>query len=149
MIDASGSMFDRMDWLRPKLAAEIRRMQPYQKFGIIFYSDAPNGLPGGLVWTTPRAKSAALQFIEGVVCEGKADLLRAIRPALELKPELLILVTDRDVSRQTADAAGALVAASPTLLVACAYDAPSPTPNLKRLAGVSRGYFGCIPRGDD
>ncbi len=104
LVDRSASMIDTIDSLKKELKRSIDMLEPMQKFEIIFFSSGkPIEGPGnGLVWATTKNKQRYKKFIDSIRAEGQTDPQWALQRALQLKPDLIYLLTDGVFSEQIA-----------------------------------------------
>ncbi len=96
VIDRSASMIDTMDIVKRELKRSIYALKPVQKFHIIFFSAGlPLEGPGrGLIWATTRNKKLYERFIDRITPEGRTDPRLAVKRAIDLRPDLIYLLTD-------------------------------------------------------
>jgi hypothetical protein len=96
VVDRSASMTDTIRPLKNELKRSIRQLQPMQKFHVIFFSSGqPVEGPGkGLCWATDRNKRNYFEFINQIKSLGQTDPQWAIQRALQMKPDLIYLLTD-------------------------------------------------------
>lgn len=96
LVDRSASMIDVFYIVKRELKRSIYSLKPMQKFHIIFFSSGkPLEGPGGrLVWATSANKRLYSEFIDSVPVGGRTDPTTALRKAIELRPELIYLLTD-------------------------------------------------------
>ncbi len=104
LVDRSASMIDTIESLKRELKRSIDMLEPMQKFEIIFFSSGkPLEGPGNaLVWATTKNKQRYKKFIDSVRAEGQTDPRWALQRALQLKPDLIYLLTDGVFSEQIA-----------------------------------------------
>ncbi len=104
LVDRSASMIDTIEPLKRELKRSIDILEPMQKFEIIFFSSGkPIEGPGkALVWATTKNKERYKRFIDSIHAEGQTDPQWALQRALQLKPDLIYLLTDGVFSEQIA-----------------------------------------------
>jgi len=105
IVDRSASMIDSMEPLKRELMRSIRDLQPMQKFHIIFFSSGKpvEGPAKDLTWATDRNKANYAEFINGIKSEGQTDPQWAVQRALQMRPDLIYLLTDGIFSEKIAD----------------------------------------------
>ncbi len=104
LVDRSASMIDTIEPLKRELKRSIDMLQPMQKFQIIFFSAGRpvEGPANGLTWATTRNKQRYKKFIDSIKAEGQTDPRWALQRALQLKPDLIYLLTDGVFSEKIA-----------------------------------------------
>lgn len=105
LVDRSASMIDSIEPLKRELKRSISGLQPMQKFHIIFFSAGKpaEGPAGELTWATDRNKEKYFKFIDSIGAQGQTDPQWALQRALELKPDLIYLLTDGIFSEKIAE----------------------------------------------
>jgi hypothetical protein len=107
LIDASGSLIDSLPFVIEELKSTVQQLSPKQKFTIIFfrgaqYFDQPIvevPVPEtGLKQATSKTKAAVNEWITlsngNIVPGGEAPPMKAIRRALQYRPQLVIILSD-------------------------------------------------------
>jgi hypothetical protein len=140
LIDTSGSMFDRFDYLRVHLGRIIDGLVRYQKFELIFFSDSVEPWRRSLVGASPSNKEAAKRFIQGIVAGGQTRPEAAIRMGLAHRPELMIILSDGEFDSKVVLVAE-LNKGHATQIDTYAYEYGSVAENLKRIAGQNGGLY--------
>lgn len=102
-------VFDRSDSMnggggRPLRAAKrelirsLRSLSDQQRFGVVFYNDAPTafdpGVAGGLASGEPAMIRTAVRYVESVRAVGGTDHAAALRYALRSSPDVIFFLTD-------------------------------------------------------
>ncbi len=88
VVDCSGSMHGRLGLVKQQLKTSIASLQPDQFFYIIFFLQGDKLLESGdgfLVRATPKAKTAANEFIDTVTPTGTTDPLNALNRAMQIR----------------------------------------------------------------
>ena len=95
VIDASGSLVDTMPFVVDELKRTIRGLDEKQRFGVVFTRE------GIQEWRMSKAdseqKSRVLNWLEENkygFARGEDDVVAAIRTALQMKPDLIFLLSD-------------------------------------------------------
>ena len=103
LLDHSGSMLDTFDYLREEVKAAVNRLQPFQYFSVIMFSEDVTVLgPDHLRRATKEAMSdICLQIGEEDTPSwrgGDDDMLKPFQDgfekALAMKPEVIVFLTD-------------------------------------------------------
>jgi uncharacterized protein with von Willebrand factor type A (vWA) domain len=105
LVDRSGSMIDTIDPLKREIKRSIGELEPMQKFHIIFFSSGEpvEGPAKDLIWATDRNKKLYFDFVDTVQARGRTDPRWAMQRALQLKPDLVYLLTDGVFAGDVAD----------------------------------------------
>jgi uncharacterized protein with von Willebrand factor type A (vWA) domain len=105
LVDRSGSMIDTIEPLKREIKRSIGELQPMQKFHVIFFSSGEpvEGPAKELIWATDRNKKQNFDFIDKVEARGQTDPRWAMQRALQLKPDLVYLLTDGVFANDIAD----------------------------------------------
>ena len=103
VIDRSGSMTnnDAMNRARSELLASLNQLSPLMQFQVIFYNSEPAllDLPGrGLARADHETQRSATEQIQRVFADGGTDHEKALRKAIELRPDVIFLLTDADMA---------------------------------------------------
>jgi hypothetical protein len=83
-----------------ELIASLQELQPIHRFQVIFYNDTPHimptfrGAPSGMVSADEPGKRLAGSFIGGIFAEGSTNHVQALAAALQLRPDVIFLLTD-------------------------------------------------------
>jgi len=103
VVDMSGSMFGpRFERAKTELCKSLGNLKNQQKFYVFFFSDktlpmlAPRP-PRGLLPASKSNKDKATRWIRTREPGGLTNPLPALRQALEMKPEVIFLLTDGEV----------------------------------------------------
>lgn len=105
LVDASGSLVDTLPFVILELKKTIRELDEKQRFAILFFQadrvlEVP---PGRLTAATADAKARAIQWIDpssnNVTTAGSGDPVAAVTKALQMKPDLLFLLSDNIIGR--------------------------------------------------
>jgi len=99
VIDRSGSMQERFGLAREQVIASLRQLPPDARFQVIAYDR--NALilrvgEGGLAVATPANVEAAVAELAAMREAGGTDHLRALKLALQLRPDVIYFLTDED-----------------------------------------------------
>ncbi len=99
LIDASGSMIDRMPGVLEQVAAAVNRLGPDQRFNVLaFASGDVQSVFENPVRATAEAKAVARDWLHPrdtpVQPAGRTTLLPAVRFALSQKPDHVVLIAD-------------------------------------------------------
>ncbi len=150
LIDKSGSMFDFFDHLRVHLARVVARMEPYQKFELIFFDEGAEAWQGRLVSASGGRKRAARQFMNGIRTDGRTKPDKAIRMALALKPDLMFILSDGEFDTKVVDLIAKLNKGRKTQInTLYAHEQEGgQADNLRRIAQENRGQYRRIGAGD-
>jgi len=99
VIDRSGSMGERFGQAREQVIASLRQLPPDARFQVIAYDRSALTLrvgDSGLMLTTPANVEAATRALAAMRPEGGTDHVRALKKALELRPDAIYFLTDED-----------------------------------------------------
>src|SRR6266404_5591533 len=83
-----------------ELMASLQSLQANHQFQIIFYNEEPQVMPdfrgraSAMVFANEPGKRLAANFVGGVWAHGSTDHLRALRIALQMRPDVIFLLTD-------------------------------------------------------
>jgi hypothetical protein len=98
IIDASGSLVDTFPYVIEELKKSIQQLSARQSFTVIFFqgNSAIEVPPAGLKRATPENKQAVVQWLDArrVTPQGGSSPVKAIRLALEYKPDLMYMLSD-------------------------------------------------------
>lgn len=95
VVDRSGSMDTLSDFLKHELAKAVNRLNSTQKFNVIWFSDGePHMLAVNLVQATEDNKTRLFKHLQDVKMSGSTDPRQAIFKALQMRPELIYVLTD-------------------------------------------------------
>lgn len=107
VLDRSGSMntrhiysgeLSRFQRLKLELIGFIDRLQPHQKFFVIFFDELPHPMPAdGLVEATDANKQQFLKWVTGVKAGGSTDPRGAIKMAMYLNPDQIYFLSDGEI----------------------------------------------------
>jgi hypothetical protein len=107
VVDCSGSMIDEARLVRAKseLRRSILRLQPPQRFKVIFYNDQPIPMPGEL----PRSadllsKDQFMTWLRLIEPDGETDPRGAMSLGLSLRPDAVFLLSDGEFPEGTVEA---------------------------------------------
>lgn len=109
VIDRSASMAEHgaMDVAKREILASIGKLSPSMYFQIILYNDEPSVLNlgvSGLALASERNIAKARELVQSASPLGGTDHEKALRRALELKPDVVFFLSDAD------DANGKMIA---------------------------------------
>ena len=101
LVDRSGSMTDSLDYVKHQLKVRIVELPEACAFHVIFFSSGPPvEMPTRrLVPATERNKRLALEFIDGVVAQGKTDPSGAFDRAFAVGPCVIHFLTDGEFDK--------------------------------------------------
>lgn len=105
IIDASGSLLDSMPFVINEIKRSISELSDKQNFTVIFFQgeDTIEVPPRGLQKATAARKREAIDWIDmdsgNVVPRGRSNPVRAIKVALQYKPQLVFLLSDNITGR--------------------------------------------------
>jgi len=105
VVDHSASMVDVFEPLKRELKRSLSELKPMQKFHVMFYiSGEPTEPPGGtLCWASERNKRRYFDFIDKAeLVMGKNDPRPAIKRAVDMRPDLVYLLTDGILDNEVA-----------------------------------------------
>lgn len=106
VVDGSGPMASSLPFVFAELERSVRRLSPTQRFGVIVFRDPPQGAAGiaaveryqpsgrlGVVEATDLHKAGLSAWLRTIRPAGRSDPLRGLRAALDLKPDLVMLLS--------------------------------------------------------
>ncbi|HEY1189909.1 MAG TPA: vWA domain-containing protein [Gemmata sp.] len=99
VLDASGSMGagGKFDVARAALAATLAQQPRTVRFQVVVYDGAARPLvPGGARPATSENTGAVMAKLAAVAPRGKSNHLVALRAALDLRPDVVVWLTDAD-----------------------------------------------------
>jgi hypothetical protein len=102
VFDRSGSMEGRpLQAAKAELIASLKSLADNHQFQIIFYNSqplrfSPSGEPNRLFFASERNKNLAAKFIGSIVADDGTDHERALTLAINLRPDVIFLLTDAD-----------------------------------------------------
>jgi hypothetical protein len=102
VIDRSLSMgpTGALDAAKFELLTSLHQLPDGSRFQVIFYNGSAEPLyfdrRGQLLPASPEVKEQLTAYVNSLLAEGKTNHVRAVQRALELEPDLIILVTDAD-----------------------------------------------------
>jgi len=87
IVDCSGSMQGIFTQVRKKLKESIKALQPDQYFYIIFFGDGRlyEVGSGKMLRATPKAKSAAVEFVDKMRPAGRTNAVAALERAVQIR----------------------------------------------------------------
>jgi hypothetical protein len=109
VVDCSGSMIDEDRLVRAKreLRRSIQRLQPPQRFKVIFYNDQPIPMPGDLPKSADQVSKDQLTYwLRLIEPNGETDPKGALGLALALRPDAVFLLSDGEYPDGTVEAIG-------------------------------------------
>ncbi len=95
VIDASGSLVDTMPFVVDELKQTIRGLDEKQRFGVVFTREGIREQP--LSKADSEQKTRVLSWLEDnkySFARGNDDVVAALRTALQMKPDLIFLLSD-------------------------------------------------------
>jgi autotransporter-associated beta strand protein len=100
VVDRSGSMVDSMDYVKRELKSSIGDLPEDASFDVVFMSAGqPLEMPARqLVPATQQNKLQAAEFIDSITAQGETQSSPAISRALSLRPDVLYILTDAQLS---------------------------------------------------
>jgi von Willebrand factor type A domain len=101
LLDSSGSMgiSDALERAKAELAAALAALPPETSFQLLAYNSNARPLMGGLWNLLPASRenvALALHQLDALAASGVTRHVEAMRAALLLRPDLVILLTDAD-----------------------------------------------------
>jgi hypothetical protein len=89
--------FGKLDAARAALVATLRRQPGEVRFQVIAYNSTARAvLPGGCVAAGGANVSAAESGLGGLTAAGRSNHAQGVRAAAELRPDVIVLLTDAD-----------------------------------------------------
>jgi hypothetical protein len=92
-----------------ELIASLQSLQSVHRFQIIFYNEQPHvmpdfrGRPTAMVFADDPGKRLAANFVGSILASGATDHLQALRTALQMRPDVIFLLTDASEPHLRAD----------------------------------------------
>lgn len=99
VLDCSGSMgaTGKFTAARSALLTTLAQQPATVRFQVVVYDSAPRALvPGGAVLATPENVQTASAKLAAIEPRGKSNHLIALRAALDLRPDVVVWLTDAD-----------------------------------------------------
>jgi hypothetical protein len=81
---------------KEELLSSLAGLTPAERFQVVFYNRRSEPLRPGLSPADEEGKQAVADRLPSIRAEGSTDHLQALREALRLRPDAIILVTDAD-----------------------------------------------------
>jgi hypothetical protein len=143
VVDRSGSMDNVGDFLKVELARAVNRLNSTQTFNVVWFSDGdPYALAAVMVSATEDNKHRLFRHLQDVKFSGSTDPRAALFKALELKPEMIYILTDGEFEPEFVDAVTARNAARVRInAVGFVLEGGSGHANLLRLTERNAGRF--------
>jgi hypothetical protein len=107
VVDCSGSMIDeaRLTRAKDEVRRSIMRLQPPQRFKVIFYNDQPLPMPGDLTRSADlNSKAQLFSWLRLIEPDGGTDPRAAVAQALSLRPDAVFLLSDGEFPDGTVEA---------------------------------------------
>ncbi len=149
VIDFSGSMTgDRFTHTRLELKRSIERLPDDGSFLVVFFDDGFVAMPPGhLVAASPRNKSIAKSWIDTAATRGGTEPSQALAFALQLKPEVIFLMTDGEFASDELvnEAIDHFNIDHRTSINTIAFHDPAGQEELEKIARENHGDFRYIP----
>jgi len=92
-----------------ELIGSLQSLQSVHQFQIIFYNEQPHVMPdfrgrsSAMVFADEPGKRLAANFVGGILAHGATDHVQALRTALQMKPDVVFLLTDANEPQLRAD----------------------------------------------
>jgi len=149
VVDISPSMIPYFTPLKRELKRCLGDLKPMQKFHVIFFSSGEpiEGPAGKLTWASDRNKRRYYEFIDGVDTGVKTDPRWAVKRALELKPDLVYLLTDGVFDRALAGQIIEWSKARKTKINTIAYVNEQGAALLRKVAEQTHGIYRFVSEG--
>jgi len=143
VVDRSGSMDSISEAVKVELAKAIDKLGPAQQFNILWFADGePLAFAVAPVPATDENKRAAFQHLSQVDFRGPVDASGALFLALDLKPELIYVLTDGNFEIDFVDALTRRNAGRTRInVIGIVIGGGEGLGNLQRLAQENRGTF--------
>ncbi|GAC1466090.1 MAG: hypothetical protein NVSMB9_06280 [Isosphaeraceae bacterium] len=106
VVDCSGSMIegDRLARAKEEVRQSVLRLQPPQKFKVIFYNDEPLPMPGTLPCPADlTSKGQLLAWLRLIEPDGGTDPRQSLSLALNFRPDAVFLLSDGEFPEKTAE----------------------------------------------
>ncbi|MFM8219980.1 MAG: VWA domain-containing protein, partial [Planctomycetaceae bacterium] len=107
VVDMSGSMYGpRFERAKTELCSSLNKLKPQQKFYVYFFSDRTLPMmsprpPRGLLAASKSNREKATRWVRSREPGGLTNPLPALRQALDMRPEVIFLLTDGEVDNPT------------------------------------------------
>lgn len=105
VVDASGPMLSSFPQVRDQLLASVAALTPTQRFGVVLFRGVDDPAdPGTLRFTdrladaTPARREQLRQFLSTAQPRGRSNPLQGLRAAIDLKPQVIFLLS-RSIER--------------------------------------------------
>jgi hypothetical protein len=92
-----------------ELIASLQSLQSVHQFQIIFYNEQPQVMPdfrgrsATMAFADEPGKQLAARFVGGIFASGATDHVQALRTALQMRPDVIFLLTDANEPQLRAD----------------------------------------------
>lgn len=97
VVDASGSMLDKMGRVTSEVAKAIRQMPAGMRFNIVMLSeDSWESVRDGYIATDEAGKKQAADYLSDVSAHGSSDPIPGLRAVFAAAPDVVFLMTDGD-----------------------------------------------------
>jgi hypothetical protein len=146
VIDRSSSMrYGRFDRARDQVVASLRQLPPEARFQVIAYDRNALMLrigEGGLAAATPANVEAAAAELATMRDEGGTDHVRALKLALQLRPDVIYFLTDEDdLTPADVDQIKRINGGKTSIHALCLVAPSAAETSMRKLARQNRGEF--------
>jgi hypothetical protein len=142
VVDRSGSMDPVGDFLKVELSRAVNQLQSTQRFNVIWFSEGdPYVLANNLVAATEENKARLFRHLTDVKLQGSTDPRSALFRALDLKPDLIYVLTDGNFEPEFVEQVTRRNAGKTRINCVGFVIGGEGHTNLKRLAEGNRGRF--------
>jgi hypothetical protein len=150
IIDRSGSMTDSIDYVKLELKRSLSTLDEKSEFHVIFYSSGPalEAPAKKLVPATERNKRQVFEFIDTIIAQGETFPAKALERAFELKPDVIMLMTDGEFDKEIAPLIKKLNAGGKTLVNTIGFLYRTGEENLKAIAADNGGQYKFVSERD-
>jgi hypothetical protein len=148
--DRSGSMMDSIDYIKWELKRCIGDLREDQVFDVLFMSSGPpvEAPPRGLRPATKENKQRTAEFIDGILPPGETDPLKSIFRAFDLKPDVIVMLTDGEFESGLVDLVASLNEDGKTKVHTIGFLYTTGQAVLKRIAAENGGVYKFISEKD-
>ena len=150
VVDRSGSMSPIFDFVKSELSKAINKLNSAENFTVVWFNDGNVlKLSSGLVQATEDNKVRLMRHLNDIEPRGTTDPRIALQVAIEMKPDLIYVLSDGGFEPEFVDEItklNRLNGKAPTMItcIGFLYPGTDADKNMKRLARDNRGFYRAV-----
>jgi len=166
VVDRSGSMTDRINYVKEELKRSIATLREPTAFTVIFYSTDPpfalaeKAASGAVNLTveeytatrlfraTDRNKRMAFAFVDRIIPQGLTYAVKALELAFEMEPDVVFFLSDGTFDEPVLDLLARLNPSGPTTVHTIGYLDEADETALKKIAEENGGRYKRVSAAD-